>query len=86
MALLRFEGVSKRFHRGTEEVIALDDVDLVVEAASCLASMEIEYPDTGNLGADLRGFCRTLVKSLATSPAGRVMPVMAVRFTGYRAM
>src|SRR5262249_44620071 len=28
--------------------------------------------------ADLRGFCRTLVKSLQTSPAGRVMPVMAV--------
>jgi len=53
-------------------------VDLVIEAANCLASMEIEYPDTGILGADLRGFCRTLVKSLATSPAGRVMPVMAV--------
>jgi AcrR family transcriptional regulator len=53
-------------------------VDLVVEAASCLASMEVEYPDTGNLRADLRGFCRTLVKSLETSPAGRVMPVMAV--------
>ena len=37
MALLRFEGVSKRFHRGTEEVIALDDVDLVVEAGEFVA-------------------------------------------------
>src|SRR6266513_4344544 len=37
MALLQFEGVSKRFHRGTEEVIALDDVDLVVEAGEFVA-------------------------------------------------
>lgn len=37
MALLRFEGVSKRFHRGTEEVVALDDVDLVVEAGEFVA-------------------------------------------------
>src|SRR5260221_9835214 len=32
MSLLRFEGVSKRFHRGHEEVVALDDVDLAIEA------------------------------------------------------
>jgi ABC-type lipoprotein export system ATPase subunit len=37
MALLQFEGVSKRFHRGTEEVIALDNVDLRVEAGDFVA-------------------------------------------------
>jgi ABC-type lipoprotein export system ATPase subunit len=37
MALLRFEGVSKRFHRGTEEVVALDEVDLSIEAGEFVA-------------------------------------------------
>src|SRR3954447_19071596 len=37
MELLRFEGVSKRFHRGTEEVVALDNVDLEVEAGEFVA-------------------------------------------------
>ena len=37
MALLRFDGVSKRFHRGTEEVVALDDVDLTVEPGEFVA-------------------------------------------------
>ena len=37
MALLRFEGVSKRFHRGTEEVVALDEVDLSVESGEFVA-------------------------------------------------
>jgi ABC-type lipoprotein export system ATPase subunit len=37
MALLRFEGVSKRFHRGTEEVVALDQVDLSVESGEFVA-------------------------------------------------
>jgi ABC-type lipoprotein export system ATPase subunit len=37
MTLLRFEGVSKRFHRGTEEVVALDKVDLDVEAGEFVA-------------------------------------------------
>jgi ABC-type lipoprotein export system ATPase subunit len=37
MALLRFEGVSKRFHRGAEEVVALDDVDLTIEAGEFVA-------------------------------------------------
>ncbi|MEY2447557.1 MAG: lipoprotein-releasing system ATP-binding protein [Acidimicrobiaceae bacterium] len=37
MALLRFEGVSKRFHRGTEEVVALDRVDLSIEPGEFVA-------------------------------------------------
>jgi ABC-type lipoprotein export system ATPase subunit len=37
MALLRFEGVSKRFHRGHEEVVALDGVDLTIEAGEFVA-------------------------------------------------
>src|SRR5580765_8517118 len=37
MALLRLEGVTKRFHRGTEEVVALDEVDLSVEAGEFVA-------------------------------------------------
>ena len=37
MALLRFEGVSKRFHRGTEEVVALDEVDLNIDAGEFVA-------------------------------------------------
>src|SRR5260221_3108485 len=37
MSLLRLEGVSKRFHRGTEEVVALDAVDLSVEAGEFVA-------------------------------------------------
>jgi ABC-type lipoprotein export system ATPase subunit len=37
MALLRFDGVSKRFHRGTEEVVALDRVDLSIEAGEFVA-------------------------------------------------
>jgi AcrR family transcriptional regulator len=52
-------------------------VDLVVEAASCLAADEITFPDTGNLRDDVRGLARSLVETFRTSPAGRVMPVMA---------
>ena len=52
-------------------------VDLVVEAASCLAADEITFPDTGNLHDDVRGLARSLVETFRTSPAGRVMPVMA---------
>src|ERR1700716_3754205 len=37
MALLSFEGVSKRFHRGTEEVVALDEVDLSIDAGDFVA-------------------------------------------------
>ncbi|HEV3227203.1 MAG TPA: ABC transporter ATP-binding protein [Acidimicrobiales bacterium] len=37
MSQLRFEGVSKRFHRGTEEVVALDDVDLTIDAGEFVA-------------------------------------------------
>jgi len=37
MALLRFEGVSKRFHRGTEEVVALDRVDLSIDQGEFVA-------------------------------------------------
>ena len=37
MALLRFEGVSKRFHRGAEEVVALDNVDLSIEPGEFVA-------------------------------------------------
>ena len=37
MALLQFEGVSKRFHRGTEEVVALDEVDLSIDAGEFVA-------------------------------------------------
>jgi AcrR family transcriptional regulator len=51
-------------------------VDLVVEAASCLAADEITFPDTGNLRDDVRGLARSLVETFRTSPAGRVMPVM----------
>ena len=51
-------------------------VDLVVEAASCLAADEIRFPDTGNLRDDVRGLARSLVERFRTSPAGRVMPVM----------
>ena len=51
-------------------------VDLIVEAGGCLASDDIAFPDTGNLGDDLRGLARSLVKAFTDSPAGRVMPVM----------
>jgi AcrR family transcriptional regulator len=51
-------------------------VDLVVDAASCLATDEITFPDTGNLRDDVRGLARSLVRTFRTSPAGRVMPVM----------
>jgi len=37
MGLLRLEQVSKRYHRGREEVVALDDVDLDVVAGEFLA-------------------------------------------------
>ena len=37
MALLQFEAVSKRFHRGAEEVVALDTVDLCIEAGEFVA-------------------------------------------------
>ena len=52
-------------------------VDLIVEAASCLAADEITFPDSGNLRDDVRGLARSLVETFKTSPAGRVMPVMA---------
>jgi len=51
-------------------------VDLVVEAASCLAADDVTFPDTGNLRDDVRGLARSLVETFRTSPAGRVMPVM----------
>ena len=51
-------------------------VDLVVEAGGCLASDDIAFPDTGNLGDDLHGLARSLVKAFKDSPTGRVMPVM----------
>jgi ABC-type lipoprotein export system ATPase subunit len=37
MALLRFERVSKRFHRGQEDVVALDDASFDVSAGDFLA-------------------------------------------------
>ena len=37
MALLQFEAVSKRFHRGAEEVVALDRVDLQIDAGEFVA-------------------------------------------------
>jgi ABC-type lipoprotein export system ATPase subunit len=37
MGLLQFEGVSKRFHRGTEEVVALDRVDLSIDEGEFVA-------------------------------------------------
>src|SRR5437660_2669261 len=37
MALLSLDAVSKRFHRGREEVVALDEVDLELEAGEFLA-------------------------------------------------
>jgi AcrR family transcriptional regulator len=51
-------------------------VDLIVEAGGCLASDDIAFPDTGNLGDDLHGLARSLVKAFKDSPTGRVMPVM----------
>ncbi|HEX3669866.1 MAG TPA: TetR/AcrR family transcriptional regulator [Acidimicrobiia bacterium] len=51
-------------------------VDLIVEAGGCLASDDVAFPDTGNLGDDLRGLARSLVKAFKDNPAGRVMPVM----------
>ena len=51
-------------------------VDLIVEAAGCLATNEIVFPDTGNLRGDLRGLARSLINGFRNSPAGRVMPVM----------
>jgi AcrR family transcriptional regulator len=51
-------------------------VDLIVEAGGCLASDDIAFPDTGNLGDDLRGLARSLVEAFKDSPTGRVMPVM----------
>lgn len=58
-------------------------VDLVVEAASCLAADETTFPDTGNLRDDLRGLVRSLVETFQTSPAGRVMPVMTFERNRY---
>jgi len=37
MSLLQFEGVTKRFRRGTEEVLALDGVDLTIEPGEFVA-------------------------------------------------
>ena len=37
MALLELAGVSKRFHRGHEEVVALDDVDLTIDEGEFVA-------------------------------------------------
>ncbi len=51
-------------------------VDLVVEAGSCLAAGEVEFPDTGNLRDDVRGLARSLVHAFKHTPAGKVMPVM----------
>jgi AcrR family transcriptional regulator len=52
-------------------------VDLVVEAAACLAANEIAFPDTGNLRDDARELARALIAAFKSSPAGRVMPAMA---------
>jgi AcrR family transcriptional regulator len=51
-------------------------VDLVVEAGSCLATDEITFPDTGNLGDDVRGLARSLVNAFKNTRPGKMMPVM----------
>ena len=51
-------------------------VDLVVEAASCLADDEVAEIDTGDLRDDLRGFARAMTKKLKTTSVGRILPVM----------
>lgn len=58
-------------------------VDLVVEAAGCLAEQEIAFPDTGNLREDLRALGRALISGARTSPAGRVMAVMVFETRRY---
>jgi AcrR family transcriptional regulator len=61
-------------------------VDLVVAAASCLAADEIAFPDTGNLGDDLRGLAHSLIKAFNDSAVGRVMPVMVFERRRYPAL
>jgi AcrR family transcriptional regulator len=51
-------------------------VDLIVEAGGCLASDDLAFPDTGDLGDDLRGLARSLIRAFKDSPVGRVMAVM----------
>jgi AcrR family transcriptional regulator len=61
-------------------------VDLVIAAGSCLTTDEIVFPDTGNLGDDLRGLTRSLIKAFKDNPAGRVMPVMVFERRRYPAL
>lgn len=58
-------------------------VDLVVEAASCLADQTAVNVDTGNVRDDLRGYARGMVRKLKSSPVGQVMPVMVFEARRY---
>ncbi len=58
-------------------------VDLVVEAASCLAEQSAVNVDTGNLRDDLRGYARGMVKKLKGTAVGRMMPVMVFETRRY---
>lgn len=57
-------------------------VELVVEAASCLADQTAVNVDTGNLRDDLRGYARGLVKKLK-GVSGQIMPVMVFETRRY---
>jgi AcrR family transcriptional regulator len=48
-----------------------DRESLVADAVADLATASVPFPDTGDLGADLRSVARALVRFLS-SPAGRV--------------
>jgi AcrR family transcriptional regulator len=61
-------------------------VDLVVAAASCLATDDVAFPDTGNLKDDLRGLTRSLINAFKNNAAGRVMPVMVFERRRYPAL
>jgi AcrR family transcriptional regulator len=57
-------------------------VDLVVEAASCLADDTAVHVDTGTLQGDLRGYARGMVRKLKGT-VGRIMPVMVFETRRY---
>ena len=57
-------------------------VDLVVEAASCLAEDSAVNVDTGTLQGDLRAYARGMVRKLK-GPTGRIMPVMVFETRRY---
>jgi AcrR family transcriptional regulator len=80
---LTVENVARRagVHKTTIYRRWKDRESLVTDAVIELAGTRVPFPDSGDIGADLRALARSLVKFL-TSPAGKAVTVVTTSDAG----